>query len=970
MTAPAAFRAGDIVRVRGREWVVLPCESEEEDVLRLRPLGGGDEDATVLYAPLEPEPPVPAVFSPPDPDRPGTRRAARLLRDALRLKLRNGAGAFRSFGNLAFEPRAYQLVPLLMALKTDVIRLLIADDVGIGKTIEAGLIAREMIDRGEISRTVVICPPHLCDQWRDELSSKFHIDAAIVTTATAARLERGLRPGESVFEAYPHTVVSLDYIKADRRRDEFLRACPEFVIVDEAHTCARSDTAVRHQRRRLLYGLANGDRERHMVLLTATPHSGDDAAFHNLLGLLSPDFVALRDMKEGEERTGLRDRLANHFVQRRRGDIAEWRDTAGFPVRESREATYILGGDWGALFDDVLEYARGMVRRTEKGSLLEQRMSWWAALALLRCVSSSPAAAAVALRTRLLAAGGATEAECVDLLDRAAGERVLDGSAEDGLPTDESVPAGTVGDADGAPRDAAILNGLIARAGKIRGVANDPKAALVVEEVRRLIEDGFHPVVFCRYIATAGYLMDVFTDAFDSAVRVICVTGELPPEEREDRIRKLDGLEDGVTPLLVATDCLSEGINLQRNFDAVVHYDLTWNPTRLEQREGRADRFGQGSKVVRTLMLYGENNPVDGAVLKVILRKAEKIRKELGVAVPLPMDNTKVIEAIMQSVLLRTSGKKSGAPQLSLGFDDEERQVDIAWQAAKERVSRTVFAQKRLKPDDVLPEWNKAVSVLGGAGDVGRFVGDACDRLGAPLEKKRGCFRLPARHLPAALRDRLESVGITGAERLAFDLPAPTGAVCVTRSHPLVAALADFVAESALETGDATLAARCAAFFTGGVSVRTTLYLLRARYQIVVERRGKSAAAAGERSLMAEECLGVAVEGASGGLRALAEDTALSLLSLEADKNMADGQKTMLIRQAVAALEPLAPEFDALVRRRADELLADHRRVREAAEIRGVRYAVVPALPADVIGVYVLMPVVGANSGRRGETER
>ena len=169
-------------------------------------------------------------------------------------------------------------------------------------------------------------------------------------------------------------------------------------------------------------------------------------------------------------------------------------------------------------------------------SQLTLRMSWWAALALLRCVSSSPAAAAVALRTRLLAAGGATEAECVDLLDRVAGERVLDGSAEDGLPTDESVPAGTVGDADGAPRDAAILNGLIARAGKIRGVANDPKAALVVEEVRRLIEDGFHPVVFCRYIATAGYLMDVFTDAFDSAVRVICVTGELPPEEREDRI--------------------------------------------------------------------------------------------------------------------------------------------------------------------------------------------------------------------------------------------------------------------------------------------------------------------------------------------------------------------------------------------------------------------------------------------------
>ena len=954
MTASVAFKSGDLVKARGREWVVLP--GADADVLRLRPLGGSEEDATLIYLPLEPEPPAAATFSPPDPDRPGSRQAALLLRDALRLKLRSGAGPFRSFGNLAFEPRAYQLVPLLMALKTDVIRLLIADDVGIGKTIEAGLIAREMIDRGEISRTVVICPPHLCDQWRDELSSKFHIDAEIVTTGTAARLERGLRPGESVFEVYPNTVVSLDYIKADRRRDDFLRACPEFVIVDEAHSCARSDIAVRHQRYRLLQGLAQGEPKRHMVLLTATPHSGDDAAFHNLLGLLSPEFAALRDMNEGQERTRLRDRLSNHFVQRRRGDIAEWRDTAGFPVRESREATYVLGGDWGALFEDILEYARGMVRRAEKGSLLEQRMSWWAALALLRCVSSSPAAAGVALRTRLQAAEGGSEAERAALLDRAAEGLVLDGMQEDGLSPDESVPAGTLGTAG----DAAILKGLIARAESCRGVANDPKAALLLGEVRRLLGDGFRPVVFCRYIATANYLNDVFAGALGAErAKVLCITGEFPPEEREERIRDLEKLEEGVRPVLIATDCLSEGINLQRFFDAVVHYDLTWNPTRHEQREGRADRFGQGSKIVRTLMLYGENNPVDGAVLQVILRKAAKIRKELGVAVPLPMDNTKVVEAVMQAVLLRGRGKKAAAPQLSLGFDDEERQVDAAWQAEKDRVSRTVFAQRRLRPDDVLPEWKKTVSLMGSSEDVGRFVADACERLGAPLEKKVGYSRLPAAHLPGPLRERLESAGVSCAARLAFDLPAPTGTVYVCRSHPLVATLADYVAESALDDGDAAIAARCAAFFTCGVSTRTTLCLLRPRYQILVERRVKGESFAPERSLLAEECLGVAIEGASGAPRVLAEDAALSLLSLEADKNMADGQKSMLIRQALASLERLAPEIDALAQRRSGELLADHRRVREAGEIRGVRYSVTPALPVDVIGVYVLMPVAG-----------
>ena len=414
------FKPGDLVRARDREWVVLP--EARKDVLKLRPLGGAENDSTLVYLPLEPEPPVAATFCLPDPDQPGSNEAALLLRDALRLKLRAGAGPFRSFGNLNVEPRAYQLVPLLMALRLDVIRLLVADDVGIGKTIEAGLIARELLDRGEIERLAVICPPHLCEQWQQELAEKFSIDAEVVRTGTATRLERGLRPDESVFEVYPFTVVSLDYIKSDRRRSDFLRACPEFVIVDEAHTCVQSNTNTRHQRYQLLKGLAESEPQRSMVFLTATPHSGDDAAFHNLLGLLEPKFYNLAELPEGEERRLLREDLALHFVQRRRGDIAEWNDNTGFPTRESRETTYQLTGDWGKLFDDVLAYARTMIRRAERGTQLEQRMSWWAALALLRCVSSSPAAASLALRTRLQAAEGATEPEQMNNLDRVASE--------------------------------------------------------------------------------------------------------------------------------------------------------------------------------------------------------------------------------------------------------------------------------------------------------------------------------------------------------------------------------------------------------------------------------------------------------------------------------------------------------------------------------------------------------------------
>ncbi len=134
---------------------------------------------------------------------PGDYRSCRLLRDAVRLGFRSSAGPFRSFARIGVEPRPYQLVPLLMALKLDPVRLLIADDVGIGKTIEACLIARELIDRGEVRRLAVLCPPQLAEQWQGELSRKFHIDAELVLPSTATRLDRHCRVGQSLFEVFP-----------------------------------------------------------------------------------------------------------------------------------------------------------------------------------------------------------------------------------------------------------------------------------------------------------------------------------------------------------------------------------------------------------------------------------------------------------------------------------------------------------------------------------------------------------------------------------------------------------------------------------------------------------------------------------------------------------------------------------------------------------------------------------------------
>ena len=922
-----AYAPGSLVSARGREWVVLGGSSAE--TLRVRPVTGSDEDRTSIHLPLEIEPVREARFPLPDALQLGGHDSALLLRDALLLSLRRGAGPFRSFGQIAVEPRAYQLVPLLMALKLDPVRLLIADDVGVGKTIEALLIARELLDRGDVDRTVVLCPPHLVDQWITELEVRFHVRAAAVTAQNARRLERGVPPGVSIFSEHPHTVVSLDYIKTQGRRDHFLQACPDFVIVDEAHTCTSSGRG-RHQRHELLRGLA-GSATRHLVLLTATPHSGDDAAFYRLLGLLAPDFERLAEVA-GTERARLRERLANHFVQRRRPDIAEWREGGVFPRRETTEITYRLSGTWGAFFDDVLNYCAEVVE-TGAGDALRQRLDFWGTLALLRCAGSSPAAAVQALRTRAGEDPGAEARE--DLLDR-----VFDGDVDDLVADDVEPPAG-----GGDP----ALARLIARAEALAGRKGDPKLRAASEHVAELVEAGFHVVVFCRFIATAHYAARHFREHL-TGVAVGAVTGEMPPDERRERVAEI-GAAEGAR-VLVATDCLSEGINLQEHFDAVVHYDLSWNPTRHEQREGRVDRFGQPSPTVRATLLYGVNNPVDGAVLQVILRKAARIREELGVPVPVPDEGRSLTQALIEAVLLRRRG---GAGAV------EGRQLELfesRWEDAKEKAkkNRTVFAQRRMKPDDVLPEWRKSLAAVGGRDDVQRFAGRALARLGSGLEPLGRGFKVPTAPLPDEVRERLEAEGVAGTVAVDFAYPAAPGCRPVQRSHPLVAVLADTLLARTLSAdggdaaaGDLSVLGRVGCWISDGVHGRTTVALLRLRHQLSSRARRR------ETTLMVEEA--AALAWAPRTHEPIAGSEALSLLALPPSGDPPRHVREREAARALALLRERAAELDDFAAARARALLDDHLRVREAGRAAGS--ASVQALPRpDVIGVYVILPKV------------
>lgn len=915
-----SFSPGDLVRARGREWVTLPAP--RQGVLALRPLSGNENDVVVLDPSLEISSVEAARFDLPEDARSTVQAKAALLADALRFTLRRGAGPFRSAAQLTFEPRTYQLVPLLMALRLQVPRLLIADDVGIGKTIEAGLILREFMDRGEVDAFSVLCPPHLVDQWLVELKDRFGIDAVPVTSGTAARLERNLPLAQTLFDAYPYTVVSLDYIKAEKRREGFARACPDFVIVDEAHACVGTHKG-KQQRFELLQGLAR-DPERRIIMLTATPHSGDEEAFARLLSLIDQDFGTL-DFDSAR----YRERLARHFVQRRRVDLVEgdWHEDRSFPKHETTEHAYRLSPEHLAFQEAVLDYCLSVVSKAGEQKR-DQRLAFWGTLALMRCVGSSPAAALSALRNRAANEADRLEPQIYD----------EDGDDEDAVDIEPSM----------AFSDDPALRALIDQASGLLE-ANDPKLDALISTLKPLIKSGANPVVFCRYLATADHVKAGLRKAFPKLI-IESVTGELTPDERRDRVAEMaleDG-EDGAQRILVATDCLSEGINLQQLFDTVVHYDLSWNPTRHQQREGRVDRFGQPAELVRSIMMFSPDSAIDGAVLDVILRKAEEIRKATGVTVPLPDERGPVTDALMSAMMLRRGGHKQLT--LDLRLEDGTKVMEARWRDASEneKKSRARFAQNAMKPAEVAPEWDKVRSLLGSPEDTKLFVERAMSRFGVPLEKKRNVYIAHVHALQQALKEKLEQRGLEKSVKLAAAEPAPSGTSLLTRTHPLTASLAESLVEASLDQEalpDLGIG-RVGAWPTAAVSAMTRVALLRVRYKLTIHGRK-------ERLLLAEEAALVALRGKS--IVATGEDVR-DLLSRPATADFATIARDRMINAAKAELpDLLAGPLAAFVKQRSAELVEDHARLRTAAGSIS-RVSVEAVLPPDVIGLFVLMP--------------
>ena len=944
MSTAALPTSGSIVTCRGRQWVVMP--SDQADLLRLRPLSGNEDQVCGIYLPLLEqglESLDSAQFPVPAPQAIQDHAAARLLAEAARLSLRSGAGPFRCLGRLSVRPRPYQLVPLLMGLRLETVRLLVADDVGIGKTIEAGLIAREFLDRGEVQRLAVLCPPHLCDQWQRELREKFHIDAVVVRSGTVSKLERALPAGDHhIFGYYRHIIVSLDYAKSDRRRASFLAHCPDLVIVDEAHTCARPSGRSESQqmRHQLIHAVAQRPSQ-HLVMLTATPHSGIEESFLSLLGLLRPDFEQY-DLERLSENQRIA--LAQHFVQRRRADIKVWLgNETPFPEREPLERPYKLSKGYQDLFENVYNFARGLIRTTTSDMTYAQRRGrYWSALAIIRCVMSSPEAALSTLGRQLEKTASEDEL-AADIDEALMVAYTYDPTDQEQALDAQPTTAIAQGQRSFSDTDRRKLRAFMQDAAALKG-GQDSKLKAATETIAELLKEGLNPIIWCRYIATANYLAQALKDTFEkkrgSQVRVMAVTGEQAEDQREAQIQELATYPQRV---LVATDCLSEGVNLQEHFQAVIHYDLPWNPNRLEQREGRVDRYGQTAPIVKSYLLYGQDNPVDGAVLDVLIRKAVKIHKSLGISVPVPMDSATVSEAVFKSLFDRATD----AEQLSLLelLDEQEsamEQVHKSWDRAIERetINRTRFAQRAIKPEEVEQELVESDMILGNESDIERFVLTTCARLNHSLVKQKQGWLL--QNIPTCVKPILGDK----PRLLTFTTPPPEGVEYVGRNHPLVEGLARYVLEDALENGQNPVAARCGFTVTTAVEKRTTLLMLRLRH-LLASTKGQD--------LLAEECLVAGFTGSpSAPLWLEPEEAAQLLQQAEPTGDIPLAMKRLEIEELLGRLDGLQEELNDLAQQRANALLQSHRRVRSITKEGQIR--VKPQLPMDILGVFVLRP--------------
>jgi superfamily II DNA or RNA helicase len=562
----------------------------------------------------------------------------------------------------------YQLDPVVRALEMPRVNLGIFDDVGLGKTIEAGLVIQELLLRHRARSVWVVCPPNLCLKWQAEMQEKFGLEFRIADSARVRQLRRDRGLAANVFTHYPRLIVSIDWLKlasAQRLLDQVLPPTPTYprtfdlLVVDEVHQCAPSGVgkyATDSLRTKAIRRLA-GHFE-HRLFLSATPHNGYRESFTALLELLDPQKFA-RGVEPNEKA------LARSVVRRLKSTLREDPvlgvrpdGTPRFPKRVLEAIPVTYPDDEREAHRLLAEYTMARRRRAGTGSHREQTAADFVTVMLKKRLFSSPEAFARTLavhqeslaRAAAGAPGAAQTAAGPALADRMF-EQVLARSDEEDFADDAEatraaedalMAAGRASSAP-TPQEWDLLRQLQAWADLAAG-RPDAKTQQLLDHIDAWLRPGGRwnderLIIFTEYRDTQNWLDQLLRDRGVPGERLAVLYGGMDTDARE-RVKAEFQADPAATPvrILLATDAASEGIDLQRHCWRMVHLEVPWNPNRLEQRNGRIDRHLQPNPEVFIHHFvsaeYEDAAPgsleADLQFLSTVARKVEQIRDDLG----------------------------------------------------------------------------------------------------------------------------------------------------------------------------------------------------------------------------------------------------------------------------------------------------------------------------------------------------
>jgi superfamily II DNA or RNA helicase len=676
--------AGQLVRVRGQQWVVAGVKESRQPadelaasrvpgrtLVQLTSVSDDDlgEELTLVWE-VEPGREVLPSSRLPEVSEAGwdDPQVLGAFLDAVRwgtvasADSRTLQAPFRSGARI----EEYQLEPVARALAVPRVNMLIADDVGLGKTIEAGLVVQEMLLRHRARRVLVVCPASLTLKWRQEMGEKFGLDFTILDAAALRELRRSHGLEANPFAVYPRTVISLQWLRSPRVQrllDEVLAQDSRYpgyfdlLVVDEAHHCApaaptgsrriASDSKQTRAVRRA------ADFSQHRLFLSATPHNGYSESWQALLAMLDPQ----RFTRGVEPDAGT---VAQVMVRRLKGDIRDAEGKPRFPGRENRAIVVRYTDDEKEGHHLVQDFVD--LRRRLPGPDVAYT-SDLIALLLKKRLFSAPAAFAVTLEGYLHSHGTAAEPDGTLAGPRAAarsaaaqGSQALPAWLEEAMEWDAEPDDDEAGsDAERAMfdriRDLAPVSSMAEQEmlaqlsdwARRHGERADSKARALIDELTRICKpegrwNDERVVIFTEYRATQDWLHGLLTARGLGGEHVALLHGGMDERQREHLKAAFQAPPDRApVRILLATDAASEGIDLQMHCHRLIHYDIPFNPNRLEQRIGRLDRYLQKHQVeVMHFVGEGWEDAPAGSYegdLEYLSRVAQKIaveRQDLG----------------------------------------------------------------------------------------------------------------------------------------------------------------------------------------------------------------------------------------------------------------------------------------------------------------------------------------------------